>query len=64
MKHGLLFNEIFSSSSKAQIMQLRLEFQTIKKGGESMMEYILKLKTISNDLAAVGEPIKETNQIL
>ena len=41
MKHGLLFNESSQSLPiKAQIMQLRLEFQTIKKGSESMMEYI------------------------
>ncbi|RVW62843.1 Retrovirus-related Pol polyprotein from transposon RE2 [Vitis vinifera] len=41
-------------SSKARIMQLRLEFQTTKKGGDSMLDYILKMKTISDNLAAVG----------
>ena len=45
-------------------MQLRLEFQTIKKGRESMMEYIYKLKTISDNLTVVGESVKETDQIL
>ena len=29
-----------------------------------MMEYILKMKTVSYNLAAVGEPVKETYQIL
>ena len=29
-----------------------------------MMEYILKMKTVSNNLAAVGEPVKETDKIL
>ena len=37
--------KIFAASSKARIMQLRLEFQTGRKGGNSMMEYILKMKT-------------------
>ena len=45
-------------------MQHRLEFQTIKKGRESMMEYILKLRTVSDNLAVVGEPVKETDPIL
>ena len=44
-------------------MQLRLEFQTIKKGGVSMMEYILKMKIVSDNLAIVGELVKETDQI-
>ena len=29
-----------------------------------MMEDILKLKIVSYNIAAVGEPMKETNQIL
>ena len=29
-----------------------------------MMEYILKMKTISDSLAAVGEPIQEQDHIL
>ena len=57
----ITLQRIFSSSSKARIMQLILEFQTIKKGGESMIEYILKLKTVSNNLVAVGESVKETS---
>ncbi|RVW39002.1 Retrovirus-related Pol polyprotein from transposon RE1 [Vitis vinifera] len=48
----------FFCFSKARIMQLRLEFQTTKKGGDSMLDYILKMKTISDNLAAVGEPVK------
>ena len=29
-----------------------------------MMEYILKVKTITDNLAAIGEPVKERDQIL
>ena len=56
--------KIFSTSSKARIMQLRLAFQTTRKSSLSMMEYILKLKTITNNLAAIGEPVVERDQIL
>ena len=34
----IALQRIFSTSSKAQAMQLRLEFQTIKKGGDTMTE--------------------------
>ena len=45
-------------------MQLRLEFQTAKKGADSMLEYIIRIKTISNNLAAIGEPVKDKDHIL
>ena len=55
----IALQRIFPASSKARIMQLRLEFQTIKKGGDTMMEYILKVKTITDNLAAIGESVKK-----
>ncbi|RVX17039.1 Retrovirus-related Pol polyprotein from transposon RE1 [Vitis vinifera] len=60
----MALHKIFSASSKARILQLRLEFQTAKKGADPMLEYILKIKTISNNLAAIGEPVKEIDHIL
>nr|CAN82380.1 hypothetical protein VITISV_021579 [Vitis vinifera] len=60
----MALHKIFSASSKARIMQLRLEFQTTKKGGDSMLDYILNMKTISDNLAAVGEPVKDRDHIL
>ncbi|KAL5571180.1 hypothetical protein UlMin_020777 [Ulmus minor] len=55
---------IFSSSSRAQIMQLRLELQNSKKGSQNMIDYIMKIKGASNNLAAIGEPVSEQDQIL
>ncbi|KAJ9672694.1 hypothetical protein PVL29_026062 [Vitis rotundifolia] len=60
----MALHKIFSASSKARILQLRLEFQTAKKGADPMLEYILKIKTISDNLAAIGEPVKESDHIL
>ena len=60
----MALHKIFSASSKARILQLRLEFQTAKKGADPMLEYILKIKTISDNLAAIGELVKETDHIL
>ncbi|RVW59875.1 Retrovirus-related Pol polyprotein from transposon RE1 [Vitis vinifera] len=55
---------IFSASSRARVMQLRLEFQTTRKGSLTMMEYILKLKSLADNLAAIGEPVTDRDQIL
>lgn len=44
-------------------MQLRLQIQTSKKGGSSM-QYLLKVKSIADNLAAIGEPVSEQDQIL
>ena len=54
----------FSASTKARTMQLRLAFQTTKKGPLTMMEYIQKLKHISDSLATIGELVPEKDQIL
>ena len=56
--------KIFLASSKARIMQLRLAFQTTRKGSLPIMEYILKIKTITYSLATIGEPVVERDQIL
>ena len=45
-------------------MQLRLEFQTTRKGSLTMMEYILKLKSLADNLAAIREPVTDRDQIL
>ncbi|RVW76269.1 Retrovirus-related Pol polyprotein from transposon RE1 [Vitis vinifera] len=61
---AIALEKIFSASSKARIMQLRLAFQTTRKGSLPIMEYVLKMKTITNSLAAIGEPMAERDQIL
>ena len=56
--------KIFSASFKAWVMQLRLEFQTTKKRSLSMMDYILKLKNLVDNLAAIGESVHNRDHIL
>ncbi|WKA06475.1 hypothetical protein VitviT2T_024372 [Vitis vinifera] len=45
-------------------MQLHLEFQTTCKGAMSMMEYLLKVKTLADNLAGIGEPVSKKDQVL
>ncbi|RVX04841.1 Retrovirus-related Pol polyprotein from transposon RE1 [Vitis vinifera] len=56
--------KIFSSCSRARIMQLRLEFQSTKKGSMSMIDYIMKVKGAADSLAAIGESVSEQDQIM
>ena len=49
--------KIFSSSSRARLMQLRLQLQTTKKTSISMIEFIMKIKSLCDNLAAIGEPV-------
>ena len=54
----------FSSSSRARIMQLKLELQSTKKGSLSMIDYIMKVKGATDSLAAIGEPVLEQDQVM
>ncbi|KAG6736073.1 hypothetical protein POTOM_061231 [Populus tomentosa] len=52
------------SSSKAKIMQLRLELQSIKKGSLSMINYIMKVKRAADNLAIIGESVSKQDQVM
>ncbi|KAL5538641.1 hypothetical protein UlMin_042646 [Ulmus minor] len=56
--------KIFSSSSRARIMELRLQLQTTKKNSMSMIEFIMKIKGFSDSIAAIGEPVSEQDQVM
>ncbi|KAI9184921.1 hypothetical protein LWI28_002492 [Acer negundo] len=55
---------IFMSTVEARAMNLLSELQTTKKGALSMNEYLQRMKTVFDNLAAIGEPIakKQLNQ--
>jgi len=57
-------DKTFYSSSRARIMQLRLELQSTKKGSLSMIDYIIKVKGVVDSLAAIGEPVSEQDQVM
>ncbi|KAK3226724.1 hypothetical protein Dsin_006586 [Dipteronia sinensis] len=50
----------FSSLAKA----LNFNLQNVKKGSSSVNDFVLKVKTISESLRAVGQKISEYDQIL
>ncbi|XP_047261984.1 uncharacterized protein LOC124895592 [Capsicum annuum] len=55
---------MFASQSRARLMQLRLQLQTTKKSTLSMVEYLQKIKTFVNNLAATAQPVSDDDLIL
>ncbi|XP_074361424.1 uncharacterized protein LOC141701687 [Apium graveolens] len=47
----------FASKSRARIMQLRRELQTMRKGSKSMQQFFSHAKQLADSLAASGYPI-------
>lgn len=54
----------FASQSRAKLMQLKFQLQTLRKGTTSMKDYLNKVKTCCDILASAGETITDDNQIL
>ncbi|KAL0001153.1 hypothetical protein SO802_014934 [Lithocarpus litseifolius] len=55
---------MFASKSRARIMQLKLELKTTKKSNLSMTDYLQKIKSLADSLAAATQPIPEPDLIL
>lgn len=54
----------YASSASSRNMELRAQFQTTKKDGRSMPDYLQIMKSIADNLAVVGEPINNRDMIL
>ncbi|KAH6827086.1 hypothetical protein C2S53_004692 [Perilla frutescens var. hirtella] len=54
----------FSSQSRARLMQLKFQLQTLKKESSSMNDYLNKVKTCCDILCSAGERVSDDNQIL
>ncbi|KAL3642739.1 hypothetical protein CASFOL_013554 [Castilleja foliolosa] len=55
---------VFANQNKAKVMQIRLQLQTLKKGGLSMREYLNKVKSCCDLLSAAGEKVSESDHLL
>lgn len=47
----------FASQTRAKIKQLKTQLRTTRKGTLKMNEFLLKVKSVVDSLAAVGNPI-------
>ncbi|KAF3787976.1 hypothetical protein EJ110_NYTH22014, partial [Nymphaea thermarum] len=48
----------YSQVSEARFLQLRRQFQDIKRGTRTVLEYLNEIKSVSDQLAAIGHPAK------
>ena len=51
-------------TSKTRIMQLRLQLHQIKKVSNTMFDYLLKAKSIANQLAMTTKPSDDDDLML
>ncbi|KAL5803075.1 hypothetical protein ACOSQ4_031380 [Xanthoceras sorbifolium] len=55
---------VYSQQSMARILQLRQQLQSIKKGSDSISDFVLKLKNIGDALLEAGEDVSERDLLL
>ncbi|KAK6162771.1 hypothetical protein DH2020_002612 [Rehmannia glutinosa] len=59
-----VFDKLFQSQSKAHALQLRFMLQTLKNGDLSVDSYILKMKSLVNDLNSAGHLIGDNELVM
>ncbi|KAF3782478.1 Retrovirus-related Pol polyprotein from transposon TNT 1-94 [Nymphaea thermarum] len=53
----------YSQVSEAQFLQLRRQFEDIKHGTRSVLEYLNEIKNVSDQLAAIGHPVSDKDKV-
>lgn len=59
-----VFDKLVQSQSKARVMNLRFQLQTLKKGSLSIDEFVLKMKTIAESLHDVGHVLSDDDLVM
>ncbi|KAF3778842.1 hypothetical protein EJ110_NYTH41616 [Nymphaea thermarum] len=52
----------YSQVSEARFLQLKRQFQDIKRGTRSVLEYLNEIKNVSDQLAAIGHPVSDKDK--
>ncbi|KAM5576327.1 hypothetical protein ABKV19_007270 [Rosa sericea] len=60
----LSLQQRFSNPSRANIMQLKIDLQTIKKGNDSIERYLIRVKRARYQLASVGVTISDEDIVV
>ncbi|KAL5789503.1 hypothetical protein ACOSQ2_004391 [Xanthoceras sorbifolium] len=55
---------VYSQQSMEKILQLRQQLQSVKKGSDSISDFVLKIKNIGNALLGAGEEVNEKDLLL
>jgi hypothetical protein len=59
----VLLEKMFALESKAHIMQTHYDLVTMKKSSRSVVDYFQKAQHMSHNLAAIGEPLNDSELI-
>jgi hypothetical protein len=54
---------MFASQVRARVMQIYFQLATVKKGNTSITEYFQTIKTLSDTLAAAGQPLNDLESV-
>jgi hypothetical protein len=60
----MTLGKMFSAQSQARVMQFHYELATLKKGATSIADYFHKAQTLAHTIAAICEPLKDSDLIL
>ena len=55
---------LYSQQSVAKIAQLKGQLQSVKKGADSISDFVLKIKTVGDALMAAGEEVRDCDLVL
>ncbi|KAL5745917.1 hypothetical protein ACOSP7_027063 [Xanthoceras sorbifolium] len=56
--------QLFSSQSKANVMQLKLQLQTLRKDGSTVSDYLMKKKSLIDNLAFAGYSMSNDDKLM
>jgi hypothetical protein len=59
----LVLEGMFSSRSRARVIQIRSQLCAAKKKGTSAADYFRQMKTLADTLAAIGQPLRDEEKI-
>jgi len=54
---------MFASQARARVMQIYFQLATVKKGSNSITKYFQTIKTLSDTLAAAGQPLNDFESV-
>ena len=56
--------QVFAGSSKARLLQLRVQLQMMKKGSLSISDFVMKIRNIADNLAAADQIVSDDELLL
>lgn len=59
-----VYEDVFSSSAQSRVMELKFQLQTVMREDLFVDDYVMKLKTLADNLGAIGDTVSCKDLIL